>query len=149
MSKINNTFDKNAVASGAFDPRNTREKLKERLKNFRNVDSDDKAIPWDELSSRVYRLKNRGIKIGLKVLEMLIDVIESIPYTISLSLVAGIINIMISSIPLIGFGWMLGPLTGALLMTSTLVVGLALDLKLNVVKFLRNDIEATRKARQN
>lgn len=107
----------------------TREELKDRIKKL-NVSKEDKAALY-ELSGAQVNWKGKIIHIGLRIVEVTLNVVRKYPATVAAGIVGLTLFILLSNIPIIG------QFVGMVLALVIVGLGLMQDLGYQVRTMLR------------
>lgn len=125
-----------------LQPEMEKEELKNRV-NALDLSAKAKALLWS-LVDRVVVLGGHLWKLGQKVVEMVIGVVEQFP-SASVAAVAGLtLKALLDSIPLIG--WLLGPVVGTIAAVLLLSAGVVIDLHRQVKEGVYREARDFRRA---
>lgn len=126
----------------SLQPEMEKEEVKTRL-NGLNMSAKAKALLWS-LTDKVVVLGGHLWKLGQKVVELVIRVVEQFPST-SVAAVAGLtLKALLDSIPLIG--WLLGPVVGTIAAVLLLSAGVVIDLHRQVTESAYREARDFRRA---
>ncbi len=135
-------FDLDKILSAELDPEETKEALKRKL-NLLNIKAGEKGLLWSLVDKTIW-IGNKLLKIGQKIIEVVVYVVSKFPMTVS-GLVLGLtIQMLMQAIPFLGV--FLGPVVGSLLTGVLFFGGMILDLKNKIQVLLSGSIHTLKTA---